>query len=53
VNPSSIRCDTKTLNFLTENGLLQYADLETKVAEVTAAFGDTNAALKTAVDSVS
>jgi hypothetical protein len=38
----------KTLNFLTENGLLQYADLETKVAEVATAFGDTNAVLKAA-----
>jgi len=38
----------KTLNFLTENGLLQYADLEAKAAEVTSAFGDTNAALKAA-----
>lgn len=38
----------KTLNFLTENNLLQYADLETKTGEVAAAFGETAAALKAA-----
>lgn len=38
----------KTLNFLTENNLLQYADLEIKAAEVAAAFDETAAALKTA-----
>jgi hypothetical protein len=38
----------KTLNFLTEHGLLQYADLEAKAAEVTAAFDDTAASLKAA-----
>jgi hypothetical protein len=38
----------KTLNFLTENNLLDYADLETKAAEVTAAFDDTAASLKAA-----
>jgi hypothetical protein len=38
----------KTLNFLTENGLLQYADLQSKTAEVTAAFDDAADALKAA-----
>jgi hypothetical protein len=38
----------KTLNFLTENGLLQYAELESKTAEVTAAFDDAADALKAA-----
>jgi hypothetical protein len=36
----------KTLNFLTENGLLHYADLEAKAAEVTAALNDAAASLK-------
>jgi hypothetical protein len=36
----------KTLNFLTENNLLHYADLESKTAEVTAAFDDAAATLK-------
>ena len=36
----------KTLNFLTENNLLQYSDLESKTGEVTAAFDDTASALK-------
>ena len=36
----------KTLNFLTENNLLQYADLEAKAADVTAAFDDTTGTLK-------
>jgi hypothetical protein len=35
-----------TLNFLTENGLLQYADLESKTAEVTTAFDDAATSLK-------
>jgi hypothetical protein len=35
----------KTLNFLTENNLLQYADLEAKAADVTAAFDDTTGTL--------
>jgi DNA-binding PucR family transcriptional regulator len=38
----------KTLNFLTENGLVQYADLEAKAAEVTAALGEADASLKAA-----
>jgi hypothetical protein len=38
----------KTLNFLTENGLVQYADLEAKAAEVTAASYEADASLKTA-----
>jgi hypothetical protein len=38
----------KTLNFLTENNLLQYVDLEAKTAEVAAAFDDTADALKAA-----
>jgi hypothetical protein len=38
----------KTLNFLTENGLLQYADLEAKAAEMSAAFDKVGAALKSA-----
>jgi hypothetical protein len=35
----------KTLNFLTENGLLHYADLESKAAEVTAAFDEASTSL--------
>jgi len=38
----------KTLNFLTENNLLRYADLEGKAAEVTAAFDEAADALKAA-----
>jgi hypothetical protein len=38
----------KTLNFLTENNLLQYGELEAKTAEVTTAFDETAAALKAA-----
>jgi hypothetical protein len=38
----------KTLNFLTEHGLLQYADLESKAAEAGAAFDEAGAALKAA-----
>ena len=38
----------KTLNFLTENNLLQYSSLETKAAEVTAAFDETADTLKAA-----
>ena len=38
----------KTLNFLTENNLLQYVDLETKIAEVAAAFDTAADSLKTA-----
>jgi hypothetical protein len=38
----------KTVNFLTENGLLKPADFETKYAEVDAAFADAETALKTA-----
>ena len=38
----------KTVNFLTENNLLQYADLEAKAAEVGAAFDDAADSLKTA-----
>jgi hypothetical protein len=38
----------RTLNFLTENGLLDYANLKARAAEVTAAFDDAAAALKTA-----
>ncbi|MDL2218590.1 hypothetical protein LJC27_08035, partial [Christensenellaceae bacterium OttesenSCG-928-M15] len=36
----------KTVNFLTENNILQYADLSAKVAEVTAASEQTGDALK-------
>jgi hypothetical protein len=38
----------KTLNFLTENNLLHYTDLEAKNAEVGAAFDEAAAALKAA-----
>lgn len=38
----------KTLNFLTENSLLHYPDLEAKTAEVAAAFEETADALKAA-----
>ena len=38
----------KTLNFLTENNLLQYRDLESKTAEVAAAFDNAADALKAA-----
>jgi hypothetical protein len=38
----------KTVNFLTENGLLAAADFEAKCAEVAAAFDDAEAALKAA-----
>jgi hypothetical protein len=38
----------KTLNFLTENKLLQYADLESKTLEVAAAFDNTADTLKAA-----
>ena len=38
----------KTLNFLTENNLLQYVDLEAKTAEVAAAFDETADTLKAA-----
>lgn len=38
----------KTLNFLTENNLLQYADLEAKAGEVAAAFDETADTLKAA-----
>ena len=38
----------KTLNFLTENNLLQYAALETKTAEIAAAFDETADTLKAA-----
>jgi len=38
----------KTLNFLTENNLLQYVDLEAKTAEVAAAFDGTADTLKAA-----
>ncbi|MDR0314613.1 MAG: endonuclease, partial [Oscillospiraceae bacterium] len=37
----------KTLNFLTENNLLRYADLEAKTGEVSAAFDKTADTLKT------
>ena len=36
----------KTLNFLTEHGIDQYADLESKVAEITTANSEAAAALK-------
>ena len=36
----------KTLNYLTENNILQYADLQAKIAEVTAASDSTGDALK-------
>ena len=39
---------TKTLNFLTENNLLQYSALENKTAEVAAAFDSTADTLKAA-----
>jgi len=38
----------KTVNFLTENNLLQYSNLENKTAEVTAAFDTAADSLKTA-----
>jgi hypothetical protein len=38
----------KTLNFLTENNLLQYVDLEAKAVEVTAAFDTAAESLNTA-----
>jgi hypothetical protein len=38
----------KTINFLTENNLLQYVDLETKAVEVAAAFDETADTLKAA-----
>ena len=38
----------KTINFLTENNLLQYADLESKAVEVVAAFDETADTLKAA-----
>jgi len=38
----------KTLNFLTENNLLQYADLERKTIDVATTFDDTADALKAA-----
>jgi len=38
----------RTLNFLTENNLLQYGDLEAKTAEVTATFDETADTLKAA-----
>ena len=38
----------KTLNFLTEHGIDQYADLESRVAEISAANDEAAAALKTA-----
>jgi hypothetical protein len=38
----------KTINFLTENNLLQYVDLETKAVEVAAAFNETADTLKAA-----
>ena len=38
----------KTLNFLTENKLLQYGDLEAKTTEVAAAFDNTADTLKAA-----
>ncbi|GHU79063.1 endonuclease [Clostridia bacterium] len=44
----NLKMAAKTLNFLTENNLLQYSDLNAKVAEVTAAFDKTADALKAA-----
>lgn len=38
----------RTLNFLTEHGIDQYADLESRVAEISAANDEAAAALKTA-----
>ena len=38
----------KTLNFLTENKLLQYGDLESKAAEINTAFDESAATLKAA-----
>jgi len=44
----NLREAAKTLNFLTENNLLRYGDLERKTAEVAVAFDTTAAALKAA-----
>jgi hypothetical protein len=44
----NLKMAAKTLNFLTENSLLQYGDLSAKVAEVSAAFDETTDALKAA-----
>ncbi|MDR1408995.1 MAG: hypothetical protein LBJ12_01710 [Oscillospiraceae bacterium] len=44
----NLKMTAKTLNFLTENNLLQYGDLSAKVAEVTIAFDETVDALKAA-----
>ncbi|MDL2215937.1 relaxase/mobilization nuclease domain-containing protein, partial [Ruminococcaceae bacterium OttesenSCG-928-N02] len=43
---SNLKQAAKTVNFLTENNILQYADLSAKVAEVTAASEQTGDALK-------
>jgi hypothetical protein len=44
----NLKMAAKTLNFLTENNLLQYGDLSAKVAEVNSAFDKTADALKAA-----
>ena len=43
---NNLKQAAKTVNFLTENNILQYADLSAKVAEVTAASEQTGDALK-------
>jgi hypothetical protein len=45
---ANLKRAAKTLNFLTENNLLHYADLEAKTAEVSAAFDEAAVALKAA-----
>jgi hypothetical protein len=44
----NLKMAAKTLNFLTENNLLQYGDLSAKIAEVNSAFDKTADALKAA-----
>ena len=43
---NNLKQAAKTLNYLTENNLLQYSDLESKVAELRAAFSANSANLK-------
>ena len=43
---NNLKQAAKTLNYLTENNLLQYADLESKVAELRSAFSANSESLK-------
>ena len=43
---NNLKQAAKTLNYLTENNLLQYSDLESKVAELRAAFSANSESLK-------